>query len=201
MIECFIKKVDYFSKHSILGVWQGSEYASGILKLFRHGSKKDKGEHLIYPKFIMVFTLNWEFPAPIFWSHTWKYKIQANESLTKIKEKWSNIQFDSIPMSQTISVINRSGANYSQTHQTNGECAGVCECDRTSNREDWYCLKSVQIWSYFWSVFSCIRIHSECWKIWSRNNSVFGHFSGSVRYQNDVNSLSYTWSNSRNTNH
>ena len=30
-----------------------------------------------------------------------------------------------------------------------------------------HCVKSVQIRSYFWSVFSCIR---------TRNNSVFGHF-------------------------
>ena len=35
--------------------------------------------------------------------------------------------------------------------------------------------KSVQIQSYFWSVFSCIR--TEYRKIRTRNNSVFGHFS------------------------
>ena len=34
-----------------------------------------------------------------------------------------------------------------------------------------YCVKSVQIRSCFWSVFSCIR---------TRNNSVFGQFSRSV---------------------
>ena len=33
-------------------------------------------------------------------------------------------------------------------------------------------LKSVQIRSFFWSVFSCIR---------TKNNSVFGHFSRSSR--------------------
>ena len=38
-----------------------------------------------------------------------------------------------------------------------------------------YCVKSVQIRSYFWSVFRCIR---------TRNNSVFGQFSRSE----------YTWS-------
>ena len=37
-----------------------------------------------------------------------------------------------------------------------------------------HCVKSVQIRSYFWSVFSCIR---------TRNKSVFGHFSRSE----------YTW--------
>ena len=33
-----------------------------------------------------------------------------------------------------------------------------------------HCVKSVQIWSFFWSVFSCIR---------TRKKSVFGHFSRS----------------------
>ena len=41
-----------------------------------------------------------------------------------------------------------------------------------------HCVKSVQIRSYFWSVFSCIR--TEYRKMRTRNNSVFGHFSCSV---------------------
>ena len=47
-----------------------------------------------------------------------------------------------------------------------------------------HCMKSVQIRSYFWSVFSCIQ--SEYRKIRIRYNSVFGHFSRSVL-------LSYYW--------
>ena len=43
-----------------------------------------------------------------------------------------------------------------------------------------HCVKSVQIRSYFWSVFSCIQ--SEYRKIWTRNNSVFRHFSCSGTY-------------------
>ena len=39
-------------------------------------------------------------------------------------------------------------------------------------------MESVQIWSYFWSVFSYIQ--TEYRKIRTRNNSVFGHFSRSV---------------------
>ena len=39
-------------------------------------------------------------------------------------------------------------------------------------------VKSAQIRSYFQSVFSCIR--TEYMKIWTRNNSVFGHISRSV---------------------
>ena len=47
-----------------------------------------------------------------------------------------------------------------------------------------HCVKSVQIRSYFWSIFSCIRI--EYRKIRTRNNSVFGHFSRS-EYHNWIN--------------
>ena len=58
-----------------------------------------------------------------------------------------------------------------------------------------HCVKSVQIQSYFWSVFSRIRTEygeilrispysvqmpGEYGKIRTRNNSVFGHFSCSV---------------------
>ena len=38
-----------------------------------------------------------------------------------------------------------------------------------------HCLKSVQIWSFFWSVFSDIR--TEYREIRTRKNFVFGHFS------------------------
>ena len=45
-----------------------------------------------------------------------------------------------------------------------------------------HCVKSVQIQSYFWSVFSCIQtvnlhIQYKFRKIRTRNNSIFGHFS------------------------
>ena len=39
-------------------------------------------------------------------------------------------------------------------------------------------VKSVQIRSYFWSIFSCIW--TEYRQIWNRNNSAFEHFSRSV---------------------
>ena len=42
----------------------------------------------------------------------------------------------------------------------------------------YHCVKSVQIRSLFWSVFSCIQ--SEYRKIRNRKNSVFGHFSRSA---------------------
>ena len=37
-----------------------------------------------------------------------------------------------------------------------------------------HCVESVQIRSFFWSLFSCIR---------TRNNSVFGHFSRNIGFQ------------------
>ena len=55
-----------------------------------------------------------------------------------------------------------------------------------------HCVKSVQVWSFFWSVFSRswteygeIRsTESECGKIRTRKNHVFGNFSRSVLYYN-----------------
>ena len=40
-----------------------------------------------------------------------------------------------------------------------------------------HCVKSVQIRSYFWSVFFCIQ--SEQRKVWTKINYLFGHFSRS----------------------
>ena len=54
-----------------------------------------------------------------------------------------------------------------------------------------HCVKSVQIRSFFWSLFSCIHteygnlrsIQSEYRELRTRKNSVFGHFSRSgTRY-------------------
>ena len=59
-------------------------------------------------------------------------------------------------------------------------------------------MESVQIRSFFWSVFSCIwteiygvnlRIQSEYRKIRTRKNSVFGHFSRSVTFINNSKSV------------
>ena len=66
------------------------------------------------------------------------------------------------------------------------------------------CVKSVQILSCFWYVFSHIRteygpekslrIQSDCEKIWTRNNSLFGHFSRSVFVENIVSDVLNTFS-------
>ena len=45
-----------------------------------------------------------------------------------------------------------------------------------------HCVKSVQIWSFLWSVFSCIQ--SEYRKMRTRKNSEFGHFSRSDHQKN-----------------
>ena len=60
-----------------------------------------------------------------------------------------------------------------------------------------HCVKSVQILSFFWSVFSrfelnmgrypvSLCIQSECGKIRTRKNSVFRHFSRGVRFFDDM---------------
>ena len=51
-------------------------------------------------------------------------------------------------------------------------------------------MKSIQIPSFFWSVFSCIW--TECRKIQTRQNSVFGHFSRSVHRVNETRDQTYT---------
>ena len=76
-----------FAKHSILGVRQGSEYDSRFIKLFCWGSKRDTRECLIFAKLSFQYSLQtFNFPF-ILGSHTWKYKIQAIQKLTKIEEK------------------------------------------------------------------------------------------------------------------
>ena len=86
-----------FAKHSILNVWQGSEYAFGLLMLFCYGSKRDTQECLIYTKLFIVFTPNSDFShysEVIHGSTTFK--------VTKAHDVWyfcSFILF--IPMSQT----------------------------------------------------------------------------------------------------
>ena len=63
-----------------------------------------------------------------------------------------------------------------------------------------HCVKSAQIQSCFWSVFSCLQ--TEHRKIRTRNNSVFGHFSRSAlcwpmivdQYQSQIGkSISIKW--------
>ena len=53
---------------------------------------------------------------------------------------------------------------------------------RSLTLEQVHCAKSIQIRSFFWSVFSCIE--SEYREIRTRKNSVFGHFSRSGSYYN-----------------
>ena len=53
-------------------------------------------------------------------------------------------------------------------------CICIFFCDYIHFFTD-HCVKSVQIRSFFWSVFSSIQ--SEYRKIRTRNNSIFGHFT------------------------
>ena len=69
-----------FAKQSILDVRQGSKYASGLPKLFCPGSKRDTQEYLLQYKLIIVFTQIFSLILKSY--STWKYNIQANESIT-----------------------------------------------------------------------------------------------------------------------
>ena len=62
---------------------------------------------------------------------------------------------------------------------------GKSRRQRRSFSRNTNCMKSIQIRSYFWRVFSCIQ--SEFSKIWTRNNSVLGHFSRSGKLSNQSN--------------
>ena len=48
-------------RNTIVDVWHGSEYTSGLRKLFCHGSQSDTPDCVIYAKLIIVFTPNLEF--------------------------------------------------------------------------------------------------------------------------------------------
>ena len=66
-----------------------------------------------------------------------------------------------------------------QRSSRNKSCTYEPFCRTVSFENPFYlhCVKSVQIRSYFWSVFSCIRAKYR--KKRTRNNSVYGHFSRS----------------------
>ena len=116
-----------FARDSILDVWQGSEQASWFLPWFYEGytgiidvCQTDDSIHSKLGIFSLFWSTKWKYSIQanekltLFWSDTWKYSIQANERSTKVKEKLSTIQFDIffIPMSQTVSILNRSGTCY-----------------------------------------------------------------------------------------
>ena len=77
--------------------------------------------------------------------------------------------------------------NYKATNYNN---ARIFSLLNNSFQSRMHCVKSVQIRSFFWSVFSLIRteygeilrIQSECRKIWTRKNSVFGHFHAVMNF-------------------
>ena len=84
---------------------------------------------------------------PVLWSNAWKYNIQTKKRLTKVKEKWRTMQFDIfdlsfifyIPVSQTVSLIKRSGTCYF-LHVSN--YWWVCWCvhirPHVSNKTGWH---------------------------------------------------------------
>ena len=119
------------AKHSFLDVWQSSAFVSIFLGLLSYGSKRNA--RLIYAKLIIVFTQTKNFP--LFWSHTWKYNIQVNGSLIKVKGKWSTVKFDVLFLSFIFLFPTRQKWPSFYTHQTVGACAGGYACDHTHQRK------------------------------------------------------------------
>ena len=72
-----------------------------------------------------------------------------------------------------ITIVN----NLSFQFLVNKLCKKIALCSKI------HCVKSVQILSFFWSVFSSIRTECECWKIRTKKNSVFRHISHSTILQ------------------
>ena len=63
------------------------DYLNWIAMVLRY---MDTQECLYMPYWLYYSLQNF----PLFWYHTWKYNIQASKRLTKVKEKWSTIQYD-----------------------------------------------------------------------------------------------------------
>ena len=98
---------------------------------------------------------------PLFWSYTWKYNIEPNKRLTKVKEKSWTIKFDVfvlsfiffVPMSQTISAINVSGACYFlQASNKWRVCWHVCMRSHMLSGEDCMPMMTLNILKI---VYSC----------------------------------------------
>ena len=88
-------------------------------------------------------------------------------------------------LEKIMGIFKKSGVEIPDTVFYRVHRIGVPYVDKTTRKScKSHCVKSVQIRSFFCSVFSRIRtlslrIQSECWKIRTRKNSVFGHFSRS----------------------
>ena len=65
-----------------------------------------------------------------------------------------------------------------ETNHTHNTFSNYLYQQNCNGQNYFHCVKSVQIRSYFWSMFSCIW--TEYRKMRTRNNSVFGQFSRSV---------------------
>ena len=129
-------------------VWQGSEYASGLLSCIVMVLRGFNIERLIYAKLVIYSMHSLQTKNfPLFWSRTWKCNIQVSEKPTKVKKKgWPwNLTFFVlsfilfVPMSQNVSVTNRNGSCYF-LHASNWwpVCWRVRVQSHASNGEGWY---------------------------------------------------------------
>ena len=103
---------------------------------------------------------------PLFWSHTWKYKIQVHKSLSKVKEKWSTIQFDVFLSFYYVLPFNATDSNWHKqvvyaiiyTHQTSSKCASVCMRNCMNQMRRLICARRNLVFqivgrSHWWSLY------------------------------------------------
>ena len=98
---------------------------------------------------------------------------------------WPNLQFPTDLVTFTEEILN---GKLHFLRCASSEWRSILEYDLLVLSSTLQCVKSAQIRSFFWSVFSLIRteygkilcIQCECGKIRTRKSSVFGHFSRSV---------------------
>ena len=117
-------------------------------------------------------------------------EVEVSENVDKLSDTKSHLQVTDLKPN-TESMIETESIQEKKTE--NSKEGARLEC---KNYFISHCVKSVQIRSHFWSVFSRIqteygeilslRIQSECGKIRTRNNSVFGHSSRSVIVKDGV---------------
>ena len=110
-----------------------------------------------------------------------KYQIRMSSDIT---EKWSfSLRISSVNMTKSTVLEIQAWRIWSHLQKKFLMKNFIFRAVRNYSenkilKKNIHCVKSVQIRSYFWSVFSCIQ--SEYRKIRTRNNSLFGYFSRCV---------------------
>ena len=117
--------------------------------------------------------------APFFTEYLWaasEHRVTQRKSLRKIFEKLDLLQSWKRSVSCKKTCISSHSQMFYKKSILNPFSNFITSLGNSLTAVSFFtnCVNTVQIWSYFWSVFYCIQ--SEYRKIRTRNNSVFGHF-------------------------